>query len=160
MYCSTALSVWFDLTYRSPSVLAVFQSAGWSSTTRRYSAMAASILPVRRSFSALRSAAARSMGTSVKVPGGYSRCSTNGIKQRRRAERAPMRFRIAKSCNGVEMIRGRVALVAIEPVPRVEAMKHEHLTIARHLGDDRRRGDRRTPPIAVQHAALRHRQIR
>src|ERR1700730_17781401 len=114
----------------------VFQSRGNSSTTRRYSATARSSFPWRSSFSALRSVAARSIATDQSI---------NRIKQRRRAERSTVRIRIAETSDGLEVIGGGVALVAIEPVPRVLAVQRQHLAVPGHLRDDRRGGDRPTP---------------
>src|SRR5262249_14266840 len=122
---------------------------------RTYSAIAASILPCRISFSALRSVAARSIGTislryessvdqSFGRPvlarrGGVGARRINRIKQRGRPERAAVHVRVAEPCNGVKMIGRCVALVAIEAVARVEAVQLEHLAVARHLRHDRGR---------------------
>src|SRR5687767_6114249 len=62
VYCSRPLSIFLARTYRSPRVLALFQSRGWDSTTLTYSAIAASTLPSFRPFSAAFNAASRSNG--------------------------------------------------------------------------------------------------
>src|SRR5947207_13793143 len=139
-------------TYRTPSTLAVFQSLGLSSTTRTYSAIAASTFPCRNSFSAFRSVAARSMATGYEL--------INGIKQSRRAERSPVRVGVAEASDRGQMVGGRVAFVAIEPIPWIAAVQLQHLAIARDLRHDRRRRNSGTAAIAVGNPALSHRQIR
>ena len=62
---------------------------------------------------------------------------------------------VAVACNGVQMIGGRVAFVPIEAVAGIASVQLEHLPIARHLRDDRRRGDCRASAVAVEDAALR-----
>src|ERR1700686_5725591 len=133
-----ALSTCPARTYRSPRVLPVFQARGNSSTTRRYSATARSGFPCRCSFSALRSVAARSIATII-----------NRIKQGRRAERSTVRVGIAKAGDGVEVVGGGVALVAVEAVPGVLPVQRQHLAVPGDLRDDRRGGDRRAPAVAV-----------
>src|SRR6185503_19550074 len=116
---------------------------------RTNSSMAASSFPCRISFSALRSVTARSMGTAAVVSRQSQSAVVLGqlfvhrIKQRRRPERAAMHIRVAEPCNGVEVIGGGVALVAIESVARIAIVELAHLAVARHLGDDRRGGNRR-----------------
>src|ERR1700687_3702244 len=110
-------------------MLPVFQSRGNSPTTRRYSTPARSSFPCRSSFSALRSVAARSIATDQSV---------NRIKQRRRAERSAVRIRVAETSDGLEVIGGGVALVAVEPVPRVLAVQRPHLAVPGHLRGNRR----------------------
>ncbi len=62
--------------------------------------------------------------------------SAHGIKQRRRPERAAVRIGVAEACNGVQMIRGRVAFVPIETVAGIASVQLEHLPVARHLRHD------------------------
>src|SRR5581483_9206583 len=85
-------------------------------------------------------------------PGRYVNCcrarasahasSVNRIKQGWRPERTPVQRRVAVTRDGREMIRRRVALVTVVTVARVRCVMREHLSIARHLRDDRRRGNR------------------
>ena len=99
-----------------------------------------------------------SLPSSVVSLGGRS--SVNRIKQRCGAERSAMHVGVAEPRDGFEVIGGGVALVTIEPVARIAAVEVEHLAVPRDLGDDRRGGNGRAAPVAVQHTALRHRQIR
>src|SRR5439155_14947146 len=135
--------------YRSPRALRVFQSFGWSSTTRTYSAMASSSLPCLSSFSAFLSASSRSVAKRALDP----------IKQGGGPERSPMRVGIAEPRHRIEMLARRVAFVPIESVAGIPAVELEHGAIAGHLRHDRRGGNRRTPRVAVHHTALRHRDV-
>ena len=114
--------------------------------------MAASSFPCRSSFSALRSVAARSMGTDGT--------SVNGIKQRRRPERSPMHVRVAESWQ-----RRRGDRPSRSPCGDRNrnadraACSSTHQPVAGHLRHDRGGGDGRAPAVAVHDAALRHRQV-
>src|SRR5262245_6048642 len=111
--------------------------------------MAASSLPCLSDFSAWRRVAARSKATA----------SVHRIQERWRSKRTAMDVGVAVARDGVEMIRSGVAFVAIESVARITSVELQHAAVARDLGDDRRGGDGGAAPVAVQHAALRHRQI-
>src|SRR3989442_7229437 len=102
--------------YRSPSALRVFQSFGWSSITRTYSAIARSSLPCLSSFSAFLSASSRSVAKRALDP----------IKQGGRPKRSAVRVGIAEPRDGVEMLARRVALVPIEPVAGIPAVELQH----------------------------------
>src|SRR6187200_2059333 len=117
---------------------------------RTNSSMAASSFPCRISFSALRSVTARSIGTacgqSSVVQSSVRQAesaivlgqpSVNRIKQRRGPERSAVHLRVAESRDGLEVIGGGVALVAIETVAGIAAVQLAHLAVARHLGDNR-----------------------
>src|SRR6188508_2863752 len=84
---------------------------------------------------------------------GVKRCDR--IKQRGGSERLAMKGRVPVPGQRRQMIRGGIALVLIVAIPRVGKMVRDHLTIASHLGHDRRRGNRAAPPISVHDAALR-----
>ena len=79
-----------------------------------------------------------------------AKTSANGIKQRWRPERPAVCIGVAVACNSVQMIRGRVAFVPIETIARIPAVQLEHLTIPRHLRDDRRGCNRRAAAVAVR----------
>ncbi len=83
----------------------------------------------------------------------------DGIKQRRRPKRTPVRVRVAEPCDSLEMIGRCVPLMAVETVPWILCMKLLHETIAGNLGHDGGRSNGRTPSIAMGHSALRHRYI-
>src|SRR5678815_2621369 len=126
---------------------------------RTYSAIAASSFPCLSSLSACFNVASRSIAT--EIPGGGNALLLNDrIKQRGRPERAAVQRRVTVLRNSREMFRGGIALVPVIAVARIGGMVCAHLTIARHLGEDRGRRDGRAAPIAVQHAALRHHQLR
>src|SRR4051794_3150425 len=137
-------------------MLAVFQSRGWSSTTRAYSAMAASSRPWRSSFSAFFSVSSRSKAKEGFSAGERGRAGLrlDSIKQRGRPERSAVDVGIAEPRHRIEVVAGGVALVAIEAVARIPPVQIEHHPIARDLGDDRGRRNRRAPAVAVDHAAL------
>ena len=67
---------------------------------------------------------------------------------------------IAEPRNRVKMIGRRVAFVSIEAVARIAAVQLQHQAIACHLRNDGGGCNRRAAPIAMAHAALRHRQVR
>ena len=56
---------------------------------------------------------------------------------------------VAETCNGVEMIRRRVAFVAIEAVSRIAGMQLPHLVVTDHFRDDGRGGNLQ-PPLHVK----------
>ena len=63
-------------------------------------------------------------------------------------------------CDGGKVIRRRISLVAIVAVARVGRVMGQHFAIARHFCKDLRRRDAGASTIAVDHAALRHQQLR
>ena len=67
---------------------------------------------------------------------------------------------IAELPDGSQVIRRRIALVAIKTVTRILRVQLAHLPVPRHLGDYRRRRNRRTALVAVHDATLSHQQIR
>ena len=71
-----------------------------------------------------------------------------------------MRLRVPESADGVEMLLSGVAFVAVEAVAWISAVQLNHQPIARDFRDDRSGGNRRTSPVAVKYAPLRHREIR
>src|SRR5262245_11653512 len=118
---------------------------------RTYSAMARSSLPVRRSFSAFFSTSARLLAT--------ARWDLDPIKQGRRPERAAVRLGITMPRDGVEVIARGVALMAVEPVARVDGVERQHRAVARDLGHDRRRRNGGAPGVAVDDGPLGHRKV-
>ena len=52
---------------------------------------------------------------------------------------------------GLEMLRHRIAHMALEAVAGMRGADLLHQPVARHLGDDRRRGDRRDQRVAADH---------
>src|SRR4029079_13874133 len=135
----------------------IFQSSGDSASRRSYSANAWSRRPSLTSFSACLSVSPRSNPTGSPAPDRGP--SPDGIKEGRRPERAPVRPRVAKPRDGLEMIRGGVPLVTIEPETRVRRVQRVHQPISMHLRDDGRGGDRGTSTIALDDAPLRQRQV-
>src|SRR4029453_5588423 len=117
---------------------------------RTYSAMARSSLPVRSSFSAFFRTSARSIGTDRDL---------DPIKQGWWPERAAMRLGIAMPGDGVEVIARRVSLMAVESIAGIVGVELEHRAVARDLGHDGRGCNRRAPGVAVNDAALGHREV-
>ena len=82
------------------------------------------------------------------------------IEERRRSEAAAMERRIPVACDGRQMVRRRISLVAIVPVPRIGRMMLGHFTVAGHLCHDGCRGNRAAAAIAVHHRPLREEEAR
>src|SRR5262249_42674621 len=70
-------------------------------------------------------------------------------------ERASVQGTWPQSVEGGEVLRRRVALVADESVLGKAPVRVEHETVARDLGDDRRRRDAGAPRVAVDEIPLR-----
>src|SRR5437763_1815381 len=73
----------------------------------------------------------------------------------RALERQAMQGRDAEPLDGVAVLGRRVADVLGEAPAGVQAVGAVHEAVARDLGDDRRRGDRRALGVAVDDRALR-----
>ena len=65
------------------------------------------------------------------------------IKQGLGPERSPMDVGVAESRDRVQVIAGGVSLVAVEAVAGIGRVQFQHHPVARHLGHDRGRGNRR-----------------
>src|SRR5262249_41731288 len=61
--------------------------------------------------------------------------------------------------DGVEVIARGVALMAVEPVARVDGVERQHRAVARDLGHDRRRRNGGAPGVAVDDGPLGHRKV-
>ena len=60
--------------------------------------------------------------------------------------------------DGAGVVGRDVPDVRREPVPRVERVEAAHEAVTRHLGDDRRRGDRGALRVAVDDGGVRRRE--
>src|SRR5262249_16965565 len=77
-----------------------------------------------------------------------------------RTEAAAVGLAVSLAAQGLEVLRGRVALVLVEAVLWKALVEAAHLGVARRLRENRRRGDDLHLCVAVDHAPRRYAEIR